>query len=179
MTQKSDHGSGHTDGEVGEITYHRSFAAPCETIFKLHTQIALLKKWWCPPGFVFDKATLNLKPGGAFHYCLKTEDGQHVWGKFVYREISKPVRLVYILSLSDRKGNVTRHPFNLGWPPEILTTITLTEKRRGQTEMKIHCIPVNATLKECRVFGAGKESVELGFDSSYEKLELHLSTLKK
>jgi hypothetical protein len=33
-----------------------------------------------------------------------------MWGKFVFREITPPERMVFIDSFSDEAGGITRHP---------------------------------------------------------------------
>jgi uncharacterized protein YndB with AHSA1/START domain len=50
-----------------------------------------------------------------------------MWGRFVYREIVAPERIVFINSFSDEEGNITRAPFSPTWPLEVLNTLTLSE----------------------------------------------------
>ena len=58
--------------------------------------------------------------------CSTTEcaapDGSEMWGKFVYREITPPERMVFIVSFSDENGGTTRHPMAPTWPLEMLNT---------------------------------------------------------
>ena len=49
-----------------------------------------------------------------------------------------------------------------GWPLEVLNTLTLTEEG-GNTIIKLHGFPINATEEECRTFEAGHQSIEKGF----------------
>lgn len=54
---------------------------------------------------------MDLRPGGIFHYGLTAPDGKTtMWGRFVYREVVEPSRLIFVVSFSDANGGVTRHP---------------------------------------------------------------------
>ena len=71
---------------------------------------------------------LDFGLGGVFHYCLCAPDGKEMWGKFVYREIIRPERVVWVNSFSNEQGGITRHPFsNMAWPLEKLSSVTLLE----------------------------------------------------
>jgi uncharacterized protein YndB with AHSA1/START domain len=48
-------------------------------------------------------ATLDLRPGGVFHYGLRSPNGHDMWGKFVYREIVAPERIVFVVSFADER----------------------------------------------------------------------------
>jgi uncharacterized protein YndB with AHSA1/START domain len=67
---------------------------------------------------------VDLRPGGVFHYHLRSPDGQDMWGKFIYREIVPQKRLVFVVSFSDEAGGVTRHLLHEKWPLTILSTVT-------------------------------------------------------
>lgn len=53
--------------------------------------------------------------GGIYHYGLRAPDGGTMRGKFVYREILRPERIVLVNSFSDEAGNLTRHPTSPTW----------------------------------------------------------------
>ena len=61
-------------------------------------------------------ATLDLRPGGRFHYGMRSPDGKDMWARFVYREIAAPERIVFVHSFSDEEGNLTRASFSATWP---------------------------------------------------------------
>src|SRR3954470_10311185 len=79
-----------------EFVISRVFAAPRERVYAAHTEAGQLKQWFGPKGFTMPRCNLDLRPGGIFHYCLKTPDGQEMWGKWTFREIAKPERLVVV-----------------------------------------------------------------------------------
>jgi hypothetical protein len=76
-----------------------------------------------------------------------------MWGKFVYREIAAPGRIVLVNSFSDEQGGLSRHPMAPTWPVEMLSTTTLTEEG-GQTKITIEWVPLNPTDEERRTFDA-------------------------
>ena len=84
--------------------------APRSRVWKAWTDAKELKKWWGPKGFEVVSTKVDLKPGGIFHYLLRSPNGQEMWGKFVYREIVPEERLVFISSFSDEDAGETRHP---------------------------------------------------------------------
>src|SRR5436189_2033710 len=96
-------------------------------------------------------AKLDLRPGGTFHYCLRTPDGTEMWGKFVYPVIDAPERIVLVNSFSDEKGGLTRHPFSAAWPLEMLATTTLL-KAGNETKISIEWSPLNPTPEEQKAF---------------------------
>src|SRR5205085_4388835 len=108
-----------------EFTITRVFDAPRELVWKAITESERLMRWWGPKGFTMQVAQLDLRPGGVFHYSMRSPGGNDMWGKFVYREVVAPERLVFVNSFSDAEGNLTRNPFSPSWPLEILNTWTL------------------------------------------------------
>ncbi|MCD6049041.1 MAG: polyketide cyclase, partial [Verrucomicrobia bacterium] len=136
-----------------------------------------LMQWWGPAGFKMDKATVDLRPGGSFHYGMSGPGGMTMWGKFTYREIVAPERLVFLLSFSDEKGGVTRHPGHTGWPLQMLKVLTLTEQN-GQTTLTLRGVPFNATATEQQVYLEHHSSMHGGFSASWDQLATYLAKTK-
>ena len=149
------------------------FDAPREQVWQAWTQRERLMQWFGPKGFTMSAATLELRPGGMFHYCLRAPDGQEMWGKFVYREIVAPERIVLVNSFSDAQGGLTRHPLSPAWPLEMLSTTTLAEEG-GRTTLTVQWEPLNATEEERATFDAGHESMRMGWTGTFEQLADHL-----
>ena len=72
--------------EAKPFVISRTFDAPRDKVWKAWTERERLKQWFGPKGFTMPTCTLDLKPGGIFHYCLTTPQGQEIWGKWVFRE---------------------------------------------------------------------------------------------
>ena len=120
---------------------------------------------------------LEVRPGGVFHYSMQFKPGHEMFGRFVYREIAAPERLVFINSFSDADGGLTRAPFpQLGdkWPLEVLNTLTLAEQG-GKTTLTLRGNPINATEEEVAMYTSMFNSMRQGFGGSFDKLAEHLA----
>jgi uncharacterized protein YndB with AHSA1/START domain len=152
----------------------RVFDAPRDLVWKAHSELEGLKQWWGPKGFTWVAGTLDFRPGGMFHYGLRSPNGQEMWGRFVYREIVKPERIVSVSSFSDEKGGLTRHFLSPEWPLEMLNTATFSEAD-GKTTLTVSSVAVNATAHERKTFEDGFKSMEGGFTGTFDQLAAYLA----
>ena len=113
-----------------DFVISRVFDAPRELVWKCFTDSEHMKQWWGPKGFTVIASKMDLRPGGTYHYGMKAPDGSAMWGKFVFREVVAPERIVFINSFSDEAGGLTRHPVAPTWPVEMLSVFTFEERRR-------------------------------------------------
>lgn len=157
-----------------EFIITRVFDAPRELVWKAHTEKEHLAQWWGPKGFTVHPAKLDLRPGGTFHYAMRASSGEEMWGKFVYREIVPPERLVWVNSFSDPEGNTAPVPMAEGWPTEMLITMTFTEED-GRTTLNLRSVPINASDEERRTFREGHDSMRQGFGGSFDQLAAYLA----
>ena len=157
-----------------EFVIARVFDAPRDLVFKAHTDCERLKHWWGPKGFKVRVCKLDLRLGGTFHYCLISPKGEDMWGKFVYREIVRPERLVFVSSFSDEAGGNTRHPMAPDWPLEMLNTATFTEER-GRTTLTLRSTALNATPAEHAAFVAAHRGMEQGWGGTFDQLARYLA----
>ena len=163
------------EGSAGrEFVLTRVFDAPRELVFKAWTESERLARWGGPKGFTWVSAQLDLRPGGVFHYCMRSSDGREMWGKFAYREIRAPERIVFVFSFSDEEGNTVRAPFSPDWPLEVLNTVTFAE-HQGRTTLTLRGYPINATASERKTFEAGYESMKQGFRGTLDQLADYLA----
>jgi uncharacterized protein YndB with AHSA1/START domain len=164
---------------AGQDTFiiSRVFDAPRDLVFRVWTDPKHLAKWWGPKGVTIVSCANDLRPGGLFHYCMRWPDGQEMWGKWVYREIAVPERLVFLNCFSDPEGRTTRAPFFDGtWPLETLTTITFAE-HLGKTTVTVEWIPLDATEAERRTFADNHDSMRAGWGGTMDQLAAYLSTI--
>jgi uncharacterized protein YndB with AHSA1/START domain len=152
----------------------RTFDAPRELMWQAWSQRARLMEWFGPKGFKMPAAKMDFRPGGSFHYCLASPDGHEMWGKFVYREIASPEKIVLVNSFSDEAGGITRHPACATWPIEMLSSTRFTEEN-GRTTMTIECTPLNATEEERKTFDAAHEGMKQGWSGTFEQLAAYLA----
>lgn len=155
------------------FTITRVVDAPRNRVWKAWTDAKALKKWWGPKGFEVVSTKVDLKPGGIFHYLLRSPNGQDMWGKFIYREIVPEERLVFISSFSDENAGETRHPLAPDWPLKMLSTVIFTENG-GKTTVTVRWSPYEATQKERGTFDAGRNSMNAGWTGTFERLDAYL-----
>jgi uncharacterized protein YndB with AHSA1/START domain len=159
-----------------EFTITRVFDAPRELVWKAWTDPARLAQWWGPKGFTMLACEIDLRPGGLCHYGTRSPQGFEMWGKFVYREIEPPERLVFVVSFSDKERNTLRHFASATWPLEVLNTTVLAE-HDGKTTMTLTGVPINASDEERKTFAAGFSSMQQGFTGTLDQLAEYLAQL--
>lgn len=157
------------------FVFTRRVAAPRETVWRMWTDAVHLARWWGPKNFEWISGTLDLRPGGVFHYGMKGPNDVAMWGKFVFHEIVPPQRLVYVSSFSDVEGGLTRAPWFADWPLEIYNELTLTADGDG-TIITLRGAPIHASEAERARFRAMKGSMVQGFTGTFEQLEAYLQT---
>lgn len=151
----------------------RTYDAPRDLVWKAFTEADRLAQWWGPKGMEMVRCTVDLRPGGLFHYAMKSPQGHEMWGKFVYREIVEPKKLVFVVSFSNAEGGAERHPLSPTWPLEVLNIITFTE-RDSKTLVTMVGAPVNATDIERKTFEDNHASLAGGFKPTLDSLEEYL-----
>jgi uncharacterized protein YndB with AHSA1/START domain len=157
-----------------EFVISRVFDAPRDLVWKAFTDQERMKEWWGPKGATVVHSKMDLRPGGTYHYSMRTSDGATLWGKFVYREIAPTSRIVFVSSFSDEAGGVTRHPMAPDWPLEMLSTF-LFEEEAGKTKFAVKWTPLNPTEKERATFAAGLASMQQGWGGTLDKLAAYLA----
>jgi uncharacterized protein YndB with AHSA1/START domain len=158
--------------DVQEFTFSRTFDAPRERVWRAWTDAESLAHWWGPKNAKIRVLKLEFRPGGMFLYTMSFQPGHEMYGRFIYREIVAPERIVFVISFSDAEGGITRAPFpqlkNL-WPLEVLNVVTFTEQNR-KTTIALRGVPINATEEERAIFAGNSESMRQGFGGTFEKL---------
>ena len=158
-----------------EFVVTRTFDAPLELVWKAHTEVEHLRQWWGPQGFTMLSCTLDLRPGGLFHYGMKSPDGQHeMWGKFEFREIVPMEKLSYTVSFSDKDANTVRAPFSENWPLRVLNT-AIFEAQGDKTVLTLRGLPVDANEAELKQFADFHDSMRQGYGGTLDQLEQHLA----
>jgi uncharacterized protein YndB with AHSA1/START domain len=169
--------SASTANSATEFVFSRTFEASREDVWNAFTQPEHLKHWWGTPGSSIEIARHELKPGGMFHYSMKLPDGRVMWGRFIFREIAAPERLVWLNGFSDEHGGLTRNPWVLTMPLETMNTLTLAEQD-GKTLLTITSVPFNASDEEARVFSGGINGMKMGFGATFKVLADYLTLTK-
>jgi uncharacterized protein YndB with AHSA1/START domain len=159
-----------------ELVITRTLDAPRELVFKVWTDPEHLKNWFGPKGYTAPVFKMDFRVGGVYHYCLKGQDGQIMWGKWIYKEIIVPEKITLIQSFSDENGKITRHPMSKTWPLQTKSTTTFEEKD-GKTILTLRWIPYEATEEEIKTFNDAHPGMNQGWSGTFEQLETYLKSL--
>jgi uncharacterized protein YndB with AHSA1/START domain len=157
-----------------EFIITRVFDAPRELVWKAFTEPERMQHWWGPKGFTVIAANMDLRPGGIYHYGMRAPDGSTMWGKFVYREIVRPERMVLVNSFSDEAGNITRHPLSPTWPLQMLSTFLFADQG-GRTRLTIRWSPLDADGTEQATFANAHQNMQQGWTGTLDRLAAYLA----
>ena len=156
------------------LTLTRIFDAPRDLVFKVWTDPKHIVNWWGPGGFTAPYATVDLRVGGALHYCMRGPDGKEYWSKGFFHEIIPPEKIVYTMFFSDKEGNM-RTPADCGlgndFPTEMLDTVTFETLSGNKTRL---------TLRRSTPLAISKRYMEdQGWNSSLDKFAAELDRISK
>ena len=136
----------------------RVFDAPRSFVFEAFTSPEHLPHWMLgPKGWTMPVCEIDLRPGGAWHFGWKREDGTEMEMRGEYREVAPPERLV---STESWGGD---------WP-ETIVTLTLTEED-GKTRMTYTVLYVSTGVRDA-AFSTGMTE---GMTQSLDRLAAHLA----
>ena len=158
-----------------EFIITRVFDAPPAVVYKAWSDADQIAQWWGPKGMTVTVRTFEFKPLGKFHYSMKTPDGQEMFGKFVYREVTPPERIVFISSFSNEAGGNSRHPMSQTWPLEVMTTVIFEKEEGGKTKLTLKGVPIKASEVELKTFSDGYDSMKIGFTGTLDQLQEFLA----
>lgn len=126
-----DHRSLSSHSGEQAFVVERQFNAPRALLFQAFTQPEYLKHWWAPRPYTIGTCTVDLRPGGVWHYSMRSPEGEEHWARSVYQEIVPPEKLVYTSTFADEYANPSEGV------PEHLTTVLFTEED-GKTRVTAH-----------------------------------------
>jgi len=155
----------------------RTMAAPRALVWTAWTDLTALLRWFGPQGCTLTAQSIDLRPGGVFHYAMETPGGT-MWGKWLFREVVAPVRLVLIQHFSDATGGVTRHPFSPHWPLLTYSVLTLSEAA-GQTTMTLTWSPWDGDDLARSTFDTARPDMERGWSGTLAALLQYLQSVTK
>ncbi|MFD1177335.1 SRPBCC domain-containing protein [Paenibacillus puldeungensis] len=156
------------------LMLERVFDAPRDLVFKMFKEPEHLKHWWGPKGWELPVCSVDFRPGGVWHYCMKCVDqnqgdfyGMESWGKSVYKEIVEPELISQIDYFSDAEGNTNESM------PSTEITIEFIDLG-GRTKLVSRAEYVSAeALKTVMDMGMLQ-----GITETWKRLEEHLNEVK-
>lgn len=79
-----------------EVAMTRTFAAPRALVFDCWSRPELIVRWLTgPEGWSFAQCDVDFRPGGAYRFVWRKEDGTIMGMGGAYREIEAPARIVH------------------------------------------------------------------------------------
>jgi uncharacterized protein YndB with AHSA1/START domain len=154
----------------------RVFKVTRNRIWKAWSEADQLKHWWGPKGCSIEISRLEFRLGGFFHYAMKFKGAPTMWGRFNYRQIVVPERIVWLNSFSNERCGIARAPFSELCPLEIENTVAFTE-RAGTTTVALRAEPFGETAEERKFFDELRSSgsLEQGYGGTFEQLAEHVA----
>lgn len=162
----------------GDFVISRVFDAQRDLVWACFTEPKRMQEWWGPKGSTIVASTMDFRIGGTYLAAMRDPSGRVMWGKFVYREIVRPERLVWEHSFSDEAGGLTRHPLSPTWPLQLLTTVLFAEESVGKTKVTLRWSALNATAQEQQTFDAAHDGMRGGWSGTFERLDDYLATAR-
>jgi uncharacterized protein YndB with AHSA1/START domain len=159
------------------LRYRRVLSAPLALLWSAWTEPEQLKRWYGPAGGTISECTMELRPGGLFHYGLRTPDHAQMWGRWQFREIVPQARLVFVAACSDAARGVTRQPDKADWPLQMLASVSFAEHAgigRG-TLVDTEWQPLEPSPAERAAFAAGHGTMEQCCSRTFDQLQGYLA----
>lgn len=75
------------DKDRSVITVIREFNGRRQLVWDCHTKSELLDQWFAPKGLTTHTKHMDFRPGGYWHYAMRTPDGQTFWSRLDYKSI--------------------------------------------------------------------------------------------
>jgi len=134
--------------------------APRERVFEAWTQPEHLPHWMLgPDGWTMPVCEIDLRPGGAWHYVWRQDDGNQMEMRGAYWEVAAPERLVSTESWGDDS-------------PDTLNTLELSE-RDGDTTIALTVTYASRDAREAALQTGMKD----GMAKTFGRLDEYLQTI--
>ncbi|MGH7779154.1 MAG: SRPBCC domain-containing protein [Candidatus Binataceae bacterium] len=137
----------------------RVFDAPRALVFKAWTQPRHLARWWGPAGYSLASCEMDLRPGGAYRFQMKSPEGVINSWHGVVREIAEPERIVWTCFIDNADGTL--------FSGETVLTVTL-EDFAGKTRLALHQAVFETT--------ALRDAHSNGWNGAFVRLAEHLAS---
>jgi uncharacterized protein YndB with AHSA1/START domain len=158
------------------FTITHIFNAPINKVWHAWTNEAALKQWFGPKGFPITTSTMNFITGGSYHYAMRMPDGNEMWGRWIYREITSPSKIDWEHHFSDSTGTkITRHPFSPTWPLEMIAR-AMFEEHDGKTTLTLTMTAINAGDVERLTWNSSQAALNMGWSGTFAQLDTLLQT---
>ena len=89
-----------------ELVVSRVIDAPRERVFRAWTDPEQVARWWGPKGFVTVEYNMDIRPGGAYWFVMRSPEGTDHRKRGVYREIVPPERIAFSFAWEAADGTL-------------------------------------------------------------------------
>ncbi|MAT98231.1 MAG: ATPase [Anaerolineaceae bacterium] len=146
-----------------ELFVTREFDAPCELVYKAHTDPDLFVQWIGPRGLTMHLETFEPVSGGRWRFVHKDQEGNEYWFHGTFHEIS-PERMIQTFEFEGlpESGHVS------------LETMTLEALPNNRTKLTIHSVYQSVADRD----GMVQSGMEQGITEGYERLDELMATMK-
>jgi len=166
------------ENEQHSFVINRSFAAPINLVFEMWTQPDHLAEWLPPQGFEMDILRADIRDGGDCFFRMSNRADVTFYGKFDYREITQPSRIVSVQRFCDEAEQTARHPGLSVFPETLLMSVLFVSEDDFTTRVTVTTTPTgSASVEEIRAFTNTRPSMTQGWTGSFDKLEAMISTV--
>ena len=80
--------------------------APRALVFQAWTDPEQIARWWGPKGFITVDYDMDVRPGGAYRFRMRSPEGTDHRKRGVYREIVAPERIVFTFAWEEPDGSL-------------------------------------------------------------------------
>jgi uncharacterized protein YndB with AHSA1/START domain len=142
--------------ETLEVATTHVFGAPRETVWKVYTDPSLIPEWWGPRRLTTVVDRMDVKPGGAWRYVQRDEEGNEYAFSGVYMEVKEPELI---------SDTFNYEPMGSGH--ELVETLRLEGLPGGKT--RVTSTSRYRTLEDLE--GMLESGMEQGAVESYDRLD--------
>lgn len=144
-----------------EIVMTRVFEAPRELVFEAHMSCDHLRHWWGPRRYELSVCQMDFRPGGAYRFVQRAEDGGEHGFRGQFREIVSPERIVWTFEYEGMPGHVSVQTLNL-------------EDIGGKTRLTARSVFDSVEDRDAML----QSGMEEGAAETYDRLAEHLHEMK-
>jgi uncharacterized protein YndB with AHSA1/START domain len=121
-----------------EIRLTRTINAPRDLVFKAWTDPMHIAQWWGPNGFTTTIHSMDVRPGGEWHFVMHGPDGRDYKNRIIYNEIVKLERITYNHMREDADDKV-----------QFQATVTFaSDSGDAKTKVTLHMIFPTEAIRE-------------------------------
>ena len=143
-----------------EITLTRTFDAPRRLVWEAYTRAEHVRQWWGQRGSTMPVCELDLRPGGAWRFVQRADNGEEYAFRGEFREIVPPEKLVQTFEWE-------------GLPGHISVETLIFEEQDGKTTLTGTSVFDSVEDRD----GMIQSGMESGAAESWDRLEEHVSSM--